>query len=75
VKDENLLFDLVHELGRIFYRKLGKDKYEVVYFSGSRVIHYIGKLTKEKKQILNSIGFEVSEIEINEVEDIVKVVQ
>jgi len=75
VKDETLLFDLVHELGRIFYRRLGKETYEVVYFSGSRVIHYVGKLSKEKLELLKSVGFEVSEIEIKEIEDIIKVVQ
>lgn len=69
------------ELGTIFYRFYDsdtvKDKiiYEVVYFSGSRIVRFLGEPTPEIMKLCEAFGFEVESIQIDEVAGSVRVIQ
>ena len=75
VKNPELLSDLIHELGSLFYQKLGKSKYRVVYFSGSRVVVFEGKLPNEIFERIKNMGYEVNDIKIDEDEKLVIIEQ
>lgn len=75
VKDPELFFSLVHEFGQTFYRTLGKNKFEVVYFSGNRFVRYSGTLSEEQIKRLEIHGFKVDKIEIDDMKDLVRIVQ
>ena len=75
IKDENLLFNLIHELGSTFYKPLGRNRYLVVYFSGTRFTIFEGKLSEEKRKLLEQIAWKVDSIEIDEINQTVKIVQ
>jgi len=75
IKDKSLLVDLIHEYGTTFYQKLGKNKYRVIYFSGSRLVVFEGALDENTAKKIEEMGFEVSEIEIDEEEKIIRIEQ
>lgn len=75
IKDEDLLFKLLHILGATFYRSVGEGLVEVVYFSGEKVVHFKGKLTKEHSVLLEETAWKVAGIEIDELEGTVKIKQ
>lgn len=69
------------ELGTIFYRKQQcdtmkeKQPFEIVYFSGSRVARFVGVPTEKIVQLCLTCGFEVSEIQLDEVAGTVRIIQ
>jgi len=75
VTDPELLFSIIHELGQTFYRKLTKNRWEIVYFTGNKFAHFVGTLSKEKASLLESIGHKVDKIEINEEDGVIKISQ
>jgi len=75
IKDEDLLFKLLHILGATFYRSVGEGAVEVVYFSGEKVVHFKGKLSKEHSMLLEETAWKVAGIEIDELEGTVKIKQ
>jgi len=76
VTDSDLLRKSMHELGTIFYQTDEKDNVaSIVYFSGSRVVQYIGNADEELSRLVRAIGFRVSSIEIDEVQGFIKIVQ
>lgn len=70
--DPELFKKATCELGTLFYHAIdgnGIDKpirYEIVYFSGSRVAKYTGEATDDLKRLCKVSGFEVSEIQFDE---------
>jgi hypothetical protein len=70
--NEELFNKVVSEKGNMFYRKDG-DNYEIVYFSGSRVARFFGKLTDKTVKLLPAIAHEVCLIEIQDYQ--VKIVE
>ena len=75
IEEEDLLFKLMHVLGATFYRHVGDDLVEVVYFSGEKVVHFKGKLNEEHEKVLESMAWKVSDIQVSEVEGTVKIRQ
>ena len=77
VTDEELFRKAMHELGTIFYRCIDESagKYEIVYFSGSRVVRFLGAPSKRLCDLVEAAGFEVESIEIDELNGIVKIRQ
>jgi len=75
ISEPSLLFDLIHELGITFYKCLGNKEYEVVYFSGHKILYFKGKLSEEEIKKLKNFGYEVKKIELFEEEGIVKIEQ
>lgn len=76
VKDSELFRKSIHELGTIFYQTDDEDKIVlVVYFSGSRIVQYNGKVEGGLAKLIRSIGYKVSSIEVDEVQGYVKIVQ
>jgi len=75
VKDAELLFKMVHTLGTTFFRVVGNGEFEVVYFSGEKIVHFTGKLSEEQIRSLEHSGWKVSEIVVNEAEGEVKIRQ
>ncbi|MDH5203650.1 MAG: hypothetical protein OEW69_10405 [Nitrospirota bacterium] len=55
IKSSDLLMKLQHEKGATFFRPGDKQgEYEVIYFSGNRVVHFKGELkTSELEQLRN----------------------
>ena len=76
VSDQDLLRKSMHELGTVFYQTDDKDNVVlVIYFSGSRIVRYNGKVDEELSRLVRAIGFRVSSIEIDEVQGFIKIVQ
>ena len=76
ITDEHLFRKAIHELGTILYRVDGENHVdEVAYFSGSRVVHFVGKLSEEMAAIVHADGFEVDSLELDEFNGCLKIVQ
>lgn len=75
IKEAELLFKMVHTLGTTFYRPVGNGEFEVVYFSGEKIVHFFGRLSEEQVKSLEHTGWKASEISVNEVEGEVKIRQ
>lgn len=76
VSDPDLLRKSMHELGTVFYQTDEKDNVtSIVYFSGSRIVRYTGKVEEELSKFVRAMGYRVSFIEIDEVQGYVKIVQ
>ena len=76
VTDVELLRKSMHELGTVFYQTDGEGAVtRVVYFSGSRVVEFSGKLDEGFAGIVKAMGHKVSQIEVDEFQGYVKIVQ
>jgi len=75
ISDADLLFSLLHSLGSTFYVEKDKGQVEVLYFSGNRIVHYTGKLDKDKMELLRAMGWRVKHIEVDEATGTVKITQ
>lgn len=75
ISDEDLFFKLQHELGCTLYRLVGNGETEIVYFSGSKLVYFRGKLSQQHSELLKSNGWEVKRIEVDEDEGHVKIEQ
>lgn len=76
VLSEELLGKLMHELGSLFYRQLNEEgAYEVVYHSANKTVRYKGKLSENMAKIVKSCGYQVSDIQIDQVSQTVKISQ
>jgi hypothetical protein len=76
VRDPELFRKSIHELGTIFYQKDDEDNINlIVYFSGSRIVQYNGKVEEGLAKLVRSIGYNVSSIDVDEVQGYVKIVQ
>jgi len=75
IKEAELLFKMVHALGTTFYKPCGDGTFEVVYFSGEKIVHFIGKLSENQIKLLEQTAWKVTEITVDEVEGEVKIRQ
>jgi len=77
VYDEELFRKSLHELGMLFYRcvNAAKGEYELVYFSGSRIVKYAGAVKQELIDYIEAVGFPVEKVEIDESAGIIRVSQ
>jgi hypothetical protein len=77
VTSEELFRKATSELGTVFYRLIDEKRgaYEIVYFSGSRVVRFVGVPSEELVKLCEANGFEVSQIEFDPLTGIVKVSQ
>ena len=75
ITDEDLFFKLMHELGCTLYRVVGNGEHEIVYFSGTKIVHFRGKVSDSNKELLKAGGWEVQAIEVDDVEGLVKITQ
>jgi len=76
ISDAELLTKSMHELGTVFYT-VGENGEitRVVYFSGSRLVDFQGKLDQALAARIQAEGHKVSKIEVDEVQGYVKIVQ
>jgi len=66
----------MHELGTVFYQTDDKDNVVlVIYFSGSRIVRYNGKVDEELSKFVRAMGYRVNSIEIDEIQGFIKIVQ
>jgi hypothetical protein len=66
----------MHELGTVFYQTDGEGCItRVVYFSGSRIVEFVGKVNEGFAGIVKALGHKVDSIEIDEFQGFVKIVQ
>lgn len=76
ITDEQLFRKAIHELGTLLFKIDGDNHVdEVAYFSGSRVVHFVGKLSEEMAQIVRADGFQVDTLELDEFSGFLKIVQ
>lgn len=76
VSDPDLLRKSMHELGTVFYQTDDKDNVTlIVYFSGSRIVRYTGKVDEELSKFVRAMGYRVNSVEIDDVQGYVKIVQ
>ena len=76
INEADLLQKSVHELGTVFYQKGPEgDIVKIVYFSGSRVIEYEGKIGESLASRIKAEGHAVDLIEIDTLQGFVRIVQ
>ena len=79
--DSDLFQKATSELGTTFYRLVDGDgvkqplRYEIVYFSGSRVAKFLGTPSESLLKSCRISGFEVAEIFLDEAAGTLKVKQ
>ncbi len=76
ISDVELLRKSIHELGTVFYQTDGEGNItKVVYFSGSRVVEFVGKVDESLARRVKAEGHRVELIEVDDVQGFVRVVQ
>jgi len=76
ISDAELLRKSIHELGTLFYQTDGDGGIaKVVYFSGSRVVEFTGKLDEALARRVKAEGHRVNSIEVDEFRGFVRIVQ
>jgi hypothetical protein len=76
ITDVELLRKSIHELGTVFYQTDGEGNItKVVYFSGSRVVEFVGKVDEALARRVKAEGHRVELIEVDELQGFVRVVQ
>ena len=75
IKDPELLRKSIHELGTLFYVTEKDAIFRVVYFSGSRIVEYIGTLDEDFAKRVRAEGHKVDSIEVDEIQGYVRIVQ
>jgi len=75
IKEAELLFKMVHALGTTFYKPIGNGEFEIVYFSGEKIVHFNGRLSESQIKILEQTAWKVTEITVDELEGEVKIRQ
>jgi len=76
INDAELLRKSMHELGTVFYQAdVEGNITKVVYFSGSRVVEFIGKIDESLAKRIKAEGHKVDCIEVDEFQGFVRIVQ
>jgi hypothetical protein len=76
ITDVELLRKSIHELGTVFYQIDGEGNVtKVVYFSGSRVVEFVGKIDEALARRVKAEGHKVGSIEVDEFQGFVKIIQ
>jgi hypothetical protein len=76
ITDVELLRKSIHELGTVFYQTDGEGNItKVVYFSGSRVVEFVGKVDEALARRVKAEGHRVELIEVDEFQGCVRVIQ
>jgi hypothetical protein len=76
ITDVELLRKSMHELGTVFYQADGDGNItKVVYFSGSRVVEFVGKVDEALARRVKAEGHKVDSIEVDEFQGFVRIVQ
>lgn len=80
ISDPTLLLSLAHRNGSTFYMesdgKDGDDKLlEVVYFSRSKIVHFVGKLDQEQKKLLQATATLCTAIEFDPMLEVCRILQ
>jgi hypothetical protein len=76
IRDVELLRKSIHELGTVFYQTDGEGNItKVVYFSGSRVVEFVGKVDEALARRVKAEGHRVESIEVDEFQGFVRVIQ
>jgi hypothetical protein len=76
ITDAELLRKSMHELGTVFYQADGDGNItKVVYFSGSRVVEFVGKVDEALARRVKAEGHKVDSIEVDEFQGFVRIVQ
>jgi len=76
ITDAELLRKSIHELGTVFYQTDGDGSIaKVVYFSGSRVVEFVGRVDEALARRVKAEGHRVSSIEVDEFQGFVRIVQ
>ena len=76
IRDQDLLQKSIHELGTLFYLTDKQDNIiQVLYYSGSRIVLYVGSLDENLAQIVHAAGHKVDIIEVDEIQGYVRILQ
>lgn len=79
--DAELFSKATCELGTVFYRQIDGDgvkepqQFEIVYFSGSRIVRYVGKADNKLVKLCKACGYEVDVIDIDDARGTLKVIE
>ena len=76
ISDAELLRKSMPELGTVFYQTDGEGNItKVVYFSGSRVVEFVGKVDEGLAKCVKALGHRVDSIEVDEFQGFVRIGQ
>jgi len=74
IRDPQLLLSLTHRKGSTFYME--KDGlWEVLYYSGNKVVHYVGKLDEAQAKEIREIATECEAVQFDAMHDICMIIQ
>jgi len=76
VRDRQLFTENISKFGKLFYREeQGGRIVDVVYFSGTRAMKYVGEIDQELAAVIKAQGFKVESLEFDEKKGVVRVSQ
>jgi len=76
INDAELLRKSMHELGTVFYQvDVEGNITKVVYFSGSRVVEFSGRIDEALAKRIKAEGHKVDSIEVDEFQGFVRIIQ
>ena len=75
VKDRELFTDNISRFGKLFYREGEGRITDVVYFSGTRALKYVGEIDQELAALIKAQGFKVQSLEFDEKKGVVRISQ
>lgn len=76
ITDAELLRKSMHELGTVFYQADGEGNImKVVYFSGSRVVEFVGRVDEALAKCVKALGHRVDSVDVDEFQGFVRIIQ
>ena len=77
ITDPELMMKLQHEKGASFFKPTGEKPgtYEVLYFSGNKVVHFEGELTAAQLELLKAQANQCTIIDLDLNQGFVRIVQ
>lgn len=74
IKDPQLLLSLQHRKGSTFYM-VKDDLWEIIYYSGNKIVHFVGKLDDEQRKHIQATATECESVQFDPFQDICIILQ
>jgi len=74
IKDAQLLLSLTHRKGSTFYTEVN-GLWEILYYSGNKIVHYVGKLDESQAKQIREISTECEAVQFDAMQDICMILQ
>ena len=76
VKDRELFTENISRFGKLFYRENPEGQItDVVYFSGTRALKYVGEIDQKFAVVIRGQGHQVESLEFDEERGVIRISQ